>query len=505
MANSVNLTFGVSDLSQHIFKEVSQKPAKFLECRLVSHPWEAKCDELLKRMWSDLRFDPPEGGVNIPLEMEKIDTIPNPFIIKFRKLADVFRDYGVRPLEKETTPISIAEFRTLQNRTYDRALKTIWSNCLREKILPFIANPPSLDANGNEVRDFLNDPTHSHALIRIEQLDLRHICITTVPPELNRLSGLRMLDLGYNQLSEVLDFNLPNLRRLNLSYNQLKEIPNFAHLQNLIMLGIDHNRLEKVSDFSHLQNLETLELCNNRLIEVSDFKLPKLRILMLDHNLLRKIPNFVNLQSLIVLALRHNQLSEVPNFTHLQNVTQLCLDGNLLDKVPNFTELPNLRALILQGNPLMSIPDEILQRFSNDIGIRSFVSQLSYQCQSPLATLYQEILKNELSKDEIRIIFDSLNEKDKDAIYWMSFYKAGTPKINCHYREWGSTYAFEDLYGFGLAVQKAILGKFNVLSLEQRTQVYSKIYNLAGEPLTFSRWGEQEARDNLPRLADALS
>jgi hypothetical protein len=66
------------------------------------------------------------------------------------------------------------------------------------------------------------------------------------------------------------------------------------------------------------------------------------------------------------------------------------------------------------------------------------------------------------------------------------------------------THAFEDMRNFGLAVRQAIVTKFERLPQEQRVQVYSEIYHLASKPPTEFPWGETQAKEHLPRLADAL-
>ena len=448
MSNQIEFN-NLWNLMPEIFSEVSKEnSSQLLNCRLVSNDWKEHCETLFRTLWEQLNDNRPQGVVNMLSNMNRIDgehLDGGSALLKFKKLAAVFKKHKINP---ETLPIRISDFQSMQNTIHDNALKTIWP-----RLLPILASAilqaaitgptsitkiPTAKANTQVIRTFLNDPNLSTVLaIPIPALDLSELSLEVVPPELERLSGLRVLDLSGNRLSEVPNFNnLQNLTELDLEGNQLKEVPNFNNLQNLTGLILDNNQLEEVPNFNNLQNLTGLILANNRLEEVPNFNnLQNLTGLFLANNRLKEVPNFNNLQNLTALDLANNQLREVPNFSNLQNLTGLDLDGNQLreiphfnnlqnltalnlannklKEVPNFSNLQNLTELYLDGNILMVIPDAILQRFPTNEAIRLFTSQLAYKCQSSLAFLYQTILAGK----EIGAAFNALIQQDKNLIF----------------------------------------------------------------------------------------
>ncbi len=367
-------------------------------------------------------------------------------------------------------------------------------------------------------------------------------------PDFTRMQNLTLLSLSHNQLTEVPDFaHLPALAALYLSGNKLTEVPSFAHLPNLTLLNLSENKLDWVPDFILLKKLTVLRLNDNNLTEVPDFDLqnlihlflldnklteipdfthmPNLRLLALSWNKLAQVPDFVHLLNLNSLALTHNELTEIPDFTHMEYLKMLGLDFNQLTKVPNFANMPNLTELHLDSNKLteipdfahltklinlylnenrlMVIPDAILQRFADCEFARLFTSQLTYQCQTPLASLYQSFLANKSSHEQIHA-FDALDQKDKNLIFEMVWEAAGKPVTSDS--QWGEHHAFDEMPRFRIAVQKAILKKLNSLSPEKNDQVYGEIHHLAGQPLTEdSQWGKHHAEEHPARLADALS
>jgi Leucine-rich repeat (LRR) protein len=81
-------------------------------------------------------------------------------------------------------------------------------------------------------------------------LNLRHNNITNahIPPNLNDLEDLAVLDLSYNELTEV-PTNAEEAKTvlvLNLSHNQISSIPNylFINLTDLVYLDLSDNKLE---------------------------------------------------------------------------------------------------------------------------------------------------------------------------------------------------------------------------------------------------------------------
>jgi hypothetical protein len=284
----------------------------------------------------------------------------------------------------------------------------------------------------------------------------------------------------------------------------LEAIWNVLHLEVIVICDIYEPPCEataqEIRNFLNdptrravLTRITRLELreCNLMVLPPEINQLSGLKMLNLRRNQLRKIPDFINhFPNLVEIYLNDNRLSEVPKF-NLPKLELINLRNNSLNEIPDFAELPRLDTLLLDGNTPMLISDQILRRFPEERVVQLFISQLNYPCQSPLATLYQAIMKNQSSEDEIKKLFQSLDDdRDKNLIFEMVWEKAGKPGTPD--RQWGEHRVFADMRRFGLAVQRAITTKFDRLPQEQRNH----IYGLAGTP---------DAKENLPRLADMLS
>ena len=273
-------------------------------------------------------------------------------------------------------------------------------------------------------------------------------------------------------------------------------------MPNLTVLFLDHNRLNQIPNLN-MPDLTGLFLQYNQLDQLPDLNLPNLIEFNLANNRFHKIPN-LNLPSLIEFSLAHNHLTEIPNFTFLKELTKLNLQNNLLSQIPSLSNLCKLSALCLDGNALISIPDVVLQRFSTNDFLQRFKSQMSYHCQSPLASLYQRILINNSTPKEIQAVFESLEQTDKKLIFEMVNEIASS--VTTDDLQSSEYQVFNQMPRFGLAVQKTILIKLERLSKTQKDQVYGKVCHLAAKPLTDDpQWGENHAKEHLPRLADALS
>jgi Leucine-rich repeat (LRR) protein len=361
-------------------------------------------------------------------------------------------------------------------------------------------------------------------LPNLEKLDLNNNRLSKIPPHfaIPYPNHLRSLDLSSNLLSEFPNFIFPHLETLRLFNNQLREVPRFAFealqvldlssnqltkvptfiLPTLRELHLDDNQLDRVPNFA-FPNLEELFLSGNQLIKVPTFILPNLEVLFLNNNQLNEIPNFF-LPQLKHLSLHHNRLSKVSNFI-LPNLESLSLNHNQLSQLPDITNLPHLSRFSFEENTFMLVPNQILHRFPTDSIVKLFISELSYPCQSSLAKLYQAIIRNDVSHDETKAIFHSLARKNKEIIFEMVWEIAGRPDTDS--LQWGEDHAFdEDMMSYlGPAVRKAIMTKFERLSQEQRTQVSFDICNSNEQPPSCSCCKELLTKENLPRLADALS
>ncbi len=143
--------------------------------------------------------------------------------------------------------------------------------------------------------------------------------LSSVPPEMAKLTHLTHLDLGDNQLTSVPPeiTNLTNLISLHLSYNQLTNLqPEIAKLANLISLALSYNQLTNLpSEIAELTYLSHLDLSVNQLASLPPeiIKLTNLTTLDLSNNQLATLPpEIVKLTKLMYLDLRDNQLPIPP-------------------------------------------------------------------------------------------------------------------------------------------------------------------------------------------------
>lgn len=126
----------------------------------------------------------------------------------------------------------------------------------------------------------------------LKYLNLSGNNLTSIPPPILQLTGLRDLFIGGNQIEEV--------------------PPGIKELSRLRFLYLGGNLLRKLpAEICRLEHLRALTLCNNRLASLPDCicRLKKLRVLHLHSNKLTILPHgLIFLNSLAELSLRDNPL-----------------------------------------------------------------------------------------------------------------------------------------------------------------------------------------------------
>ena len=207
---------------------------------------------------------------------------------------------------------------------------------------------------------------------RVVELELEEFGLTgAVPAEIGRLSALRQLSLGVNQLTSVPAGigHITTLERLILSRNQLTSLPvEIWQLTSLVSLDLSDNQLTSLpAEIGQLASLKGLWLCGNRFttLPVEVGRLTSLQGLSLGGNQLTSLPAEIwQLTALTELNLNGNQLTSVSaEIGQLTALRELNLNNNKLTSVPaEIGQLTSLTVLYINGNQLTSLPAEIATR-----------------------------------------------------------------------------------------------------------------------------------------------
>jgi hypothetical protein len=121
---------------------------------------------------------------------------------------------------------------------------------------------------------------------------------------------------------------------------------------------------------------------------------------------------------------------------------------------------------------------------------------LAYRPSSSLGKFYQAVLQE---ADNVQALFDTLEASDRNLIFYYTWEHGGKPEE----AGWAERHLFAPETNRHVIMKQAILGK--LAQTQDKNPVYGRIWELAGQPRTPDpRYGENHARTNLCRLADAL-
>ncbi|MBK8904132.1 MAG: leucine-rich repeat domain-containing protein [Anaerolineaceae bacterium] len=236
-------------------------------------------------------------------------------------------------------------------------------------------------------------PPEIEYLTGLRELYLDRNRLTTVPPQIGQMASLKELYLDGNQLTSIPPEigQLISLKELYLDRNQLPSIPSeIGKLIGLTKLSLNDNQLTTVpSEIGLLTKLEHFGLYKNKLTAVPPEigRLTGLTWLNLNDNKLTTIPPEIgHLTALTRLELENNQLTAVPpEIRQLTRLTELFLSGNQLSAVPpEITQLTKLEHLWLYNNPDLPIPPEIVAQNGNAQAILDYLREKQETPARPL-------------------------------------------------------------------------------------------------------------------------
>eukprot|EP00177_Eucheuma_denticulatum_P003799 GFKZ01006863.1.p1 GENE.GFKZ01006863.1~~GFKZ01006863.1.p1 ORF type:complete len:452 (+),score=66.72 GFKZ01006863.1:252-1607(+) len=254
---------------------------------------------------------------------------------------------------------------------------------------------------------------------QLEELDLYMNQIDHVPADCFAANpNLKRVDLSFNQLRSLVDFpspNLSNIEELFLIGNKIKEIRGLTAMPKIVMLELGDNRLRKIERLEPLTSLHGLWLGRNKITRIEGLlTLTQLRRLSIQSNRIQVIEGLDHLIHLEELYLSHNGISSMDGIEKLSNLLVLDLGVNFIEHIHHVDKLPLLKEFWINGNKLTSFEELNLLRKCPQL-------ETVYLEGNPLASdpNYEvktlEILPNSLQQLDALLVEDVQRELDSRA------------------------------------------------------------------------------------------
>ncbi len=232
---------------------------------------------------------------------------------------------------------------------------------------PRLRNLMTLNVSNNKFRKF---PLVLTSMESLRDLDISFNMITELPEHIGQMKMLERFILAGNQVTrfphEFTD--LVNLRILECQRNHISDLTVVCMLPQLTQLCADHNAVSTL-DLSLGPRLLKLKVAHNDITQISFIpgplgKLPyTLTSLDLSYAKLSSLGDQVlsHLHSLRILKLDHNSIRTIPDsLGKLQWLETLSCTDNKLDALPStIGDLQKLEALDAHNNSLTELPQSI--------------------------------------------------------------------------------------------------------------------------------------------------
>jgi|GEM_PF-1356602 len=212
------------------------------------------------------------------------------------------------------------------------------------------------------------------ALNEIEDLNLAHKGLTSLPPSIGKMTLIESLNLQGNHLTSLPSSigDLAKLRHLNVMENDLISLPDeIGNCGSLKFLECSLNPLSSLPDsFSQLTKLEDVYFYANQFTSLPSVLGSCVSLNRLEFGDIRtkapaEIPDsWSNLTNLELISLTNCKFTSVPDFIlELEDLCSLNLNFNRITHIPDqLARFEYLDELELDENPLEYIP-EGLRRF----------------------------------------------------------------------------------------------------------------------------------------------
>ncbi|KAL7299985.1 hypothetical protein TKK_0007300 [Trichogramma kaykai] len=229
-------------------------------------------------------------------------------------------------------------------------------------------------------------PNSLHNLEALQILDLSFNQLTNLSPAtLSSLTNLIELRLVRNRVRELLEGafdRLPRLALIDLESNDLSLVERSAvrSLPELQAIRLGKNRIQVIPSgaFSELPMLQSVELQENRIQEIAEnafINVPHLLVLNLSQNLLTSLEHMglESLRSLEVLDLSENRITRVSSksLAAMEWLVELKMDNNKICTIQGspFDDMPRLRVLSLRSNRMASVSESAFKRLRSNIAV----------------------------------------------------------------------------------------------------------------------------------------
>lgn len=197
---------------------------------------------------------------------------------------------------------------------------------------------------------------------RTRSCHLTHLGLRLIPDEFQTLAeNLSYVDLTHNKIDDLRPLKrFIKLRHLNASHNRLLQLPDteLSGLRKLHSVILNNNFLFHLpQSFANMSSLVEINLANNRfqIFPVELCLLPKLEVVDLSGNSIKKLTPMINKIQAIEMNLKQNSLSELcPNqLAECSRLRVLRLEDNDLGLdcfLPNFLLNSKVSFLTYSGN-----------------------------------------------------------------------------------------------------------------------------------------------------------
>ena len=193
-----------------------------------------------------------------------------------------------------------------------------------------------------------------------------------VKPNLNLLTGIRLIDINISDITLFCEANLINLKVLNLRKNKISNIESiiYAKFKNIEILDLSLNKLGddniKIIEQFKFENLEILNIFGNNFSDYKIFyicnnkKFKKLKILFIGSNNFKnnKINTYIDTSNLEKIGLTTGAFNDESihfiQFFRFNNLLILYLHSNNLSSLSfvDKLDLPNIKAIWVNNNKL---------------------------------------------------------------------------------------------------------------------------------------------------------